>query len=221
MSSSAGQGAGASRITRDAYSWATACPPGSYPYITPCVLRILKRFQIRRVCDVGSGNGALAATLDEAGYHVVGVDPDEDGVALSTRQYPNISFYALAVEDDPSPMVQNEGSLFDAVVSTEVVEHLYSPHLLPIFARKLVPPGGLFIISTPYQGYLKNLLRSAANRWDAHLNPLWHHGHIKFWSRKTLTILLESNGFEVVEFHGAGNRPKWLWRWMILVARAR
>lgn len=164
----------------------------------------------------------MVAALHEAGYYVVGVDPDEDGVALSRERCPGINFYALSAEDDASLILEGEESVFDAVVSTEVVEHLYAPHLLPIFVRRLLPAGGYFVVSTPYHGYLKNLAVAVTNKWDAHLNPLWHTGHIKFWSRKTLTELLESNGFEVIEFHGvgAGYRPKWLWTWMILVARA-
>lgn len=75
------------------------------------------------------------------------------------------------------------------------------------------------MISTPYHGYLKNLALSAFNKWDKHHTPLWHGGHIKFWSRRTLTSLIEANGFRVTEFHGVGRAP-WLWKSMILVARA-
>lgn len=75
------------------------------------------------------------------------------------------------------------------------------------------------MISTPYHGYLKNLALSVFNKWDKHHTPLWHGGHVKFWSRKTLTQLLEANGFKVTEFHGAGRLP-WLWKSMILVAKA-
>ena len=105
------------------------------------------------------------------------------------------------------------------MVSTEVVEHLYRPRLLPAFARGLLEPGGYLVVSTPYHGYLKNLALSGSNGWDAHHTPLWDGGHIKFWSRATLTRLLEENGFEVVSFSGAGRLP-WLWKSMILVARA-
>jgi hypothetical protein len=88
-----------------------------------------------------------------------------------------------------------------------------------MFARKLLPVGGYLVISTPYHGYLKNIALSIFNKWDKHHTVLWHGGHIKFWSRKTLTQLLQDNGFEVVGFVGAGRFP-YLWKSMILVARA-
>ena len=75
------------------------------------------------------------------------------------------------------------------------------------------------MISTPYHGYLKNLALSILDKWDKHHTVLWHGGHIKFWSRKTLTLLLQENGFNVIAFHGIGRLP-YLLKSMILVARA-
>jgi hypothetical protein len=70
---------------------------------------------------------------------------------------------------------------------------------------------------TPYHGYLKNLALSVFDKWDFHHTPLWHGGHIKFWSKRTLTQLLTDSGFDVVEFHGVGRLP-YLWKSMVLVA---
>ena len=203
----------------ESYGWETAIGPESCGYITPEVLRILGTLKAKRVCDLGSGNGALVATMRQAGYYASGVEYDKEGIALSQKNYPGVNFYNLGVQDDPAQLISTEGQLFDAVVSTEVVEHLFSPHLLPIFARKLLSSGGYLVISTPYHGYLKNLALSILNKWDKHHTVLWHGGHIKFWSRKTLTQLLEQNGFKVVGFHGAGRFP-YLWKSMILVAKA-
>lgn len=203
----------------ETYGWESVAGPESCGYIAPEVLRILKSLGVKRVCDLGSGNGVLVAAVRQAGYYASGVEYDKEGVALSQKNYPGINFYNLGVQDDPAQMLASEGQPFDAVVSTEVIEHLFSPHLLPIFARQLVPKGGYLVISTPYHGYLKNLALSVFNKWDKHHTVLWHGGHIKFWSRNTLTQLLEGNGFKVVGFHGAGRFP-FLWKSMILVAQA-
>jgi hypothetical protein len=47
---------------------------------------------------------------------------------------------------------------------------------------------------------------------------LWHGGHIKFWSRATLSQLLRDNGFTVIDFSGVGRVP-YLWKSMVLVAQ--
>jgi 2-polyprenyl-3-methyl-5-hydroxy-6-metoxy-1,4-benzoquinol methylase len=202
------------------YGWASdAQPPGSCTYVMPRILEILKRFKARRVLDIGSGNGALCAELTTMNYDTVGIEYDAKGVAISRKVYPEIPFYCFGVQDDPAEFLANE-LLFDVVVSTEVIEHLFSPHFLPIYTHKCLKPGGYLVLTTPYHGYLKNLALSVFNKWDMHHNPLWHGGHVKFWSCKTLTNLLEINGFEVIEFSGVGRFP-YLWKSMVLVAKKR
>jgi len=78
--------------------------------------------------------------------------------------------------------------------------------------------GGEMIISTPYHGYLKNLALAITGKMDSHFTVLWDGGHIKFWSVKTLTKLLNEFGFEVVEFRGSGRLP-YLWKSMFVRAR--
>jgi len=146
---------------------------------------------------------------------VTGVDSSKTGIAAARNLLPSAKFYEMRVYDDTERLPDRD---FDAVVSTEVVEHLYSLQALPCFASSILRPSGLLIIFTPYHGFLKNLAVSLFNGWDAHHTPLWEGGHIKFWSRKTLTHLLEKNGFVVISFHGAGRLPL-LWKSMILVAR--
>ncbi len=60
------------------------------------------------------------------------------------------------------------------------------------------------IISTPFHGYFKNLLISILGKFDDHFNPLWEHGHIKFWSINTFMQLLSRNGFEIKEIYFSG-----------------
>lgn len=184
--------------------------------LTPEVLSLLRTIKADRVLDLGSGNGFLCSKLSAAGYNVVGVEVDEGGVKIAQATYPNIPFYQYSVEDDPSELMRTEEP-FDVVVSTEVIEHLFSPHLLPIYAARVLKPGGHLIVSTPYHGYLKNLVLSLTNTWDRHHTSLWHGGHIKFWSRTTLTLLLEQNGFNHINFRGVGRLP-YLWKSMVILA---
>jgi 2-polyprenyl-6-hydroxyphenyl methylase/3-demethylubiquinone-9 3-methyltransferase len=83
----------------------------------------------------------------------------------------------------------------------------------------LLEPGGLAIISTPYHGYIKNLIMALTGTLDRHFTSLWDHGHIKFWSKKTLSILLREAGFTHIEFLRVGRIPV-LAKSMIAVAKA-
>jgi 2-polyprenyl-3-methyl-5-hydroxy-6-metoxy-1,4-benzoquinol methylase len=199
------------------YGWASPHGPQSCGYISPAILALLRRLSAHRVLDLGAGNGALCAELSAAGFDVVGMECDARGVEIAQQACPSVRFYRLGVEDDPAGLTADERP-FDAVVSTEVIEHLYSPHLLPEFASRALVAGGHLIVTTPYHGYLKNLALALLDKWDSHHTPLWHGGHIKFFSRRTLTRLLEASGFRVVAFSGVGRLP-WLWKSMVVVAR--
>ncbi len=140
----------------------------------------------------------------------MGVDGDEGGVSVARGMFPSIRFDVSLFSDTPP-------GTFDMVCSTEVVEHLYAPHELARYCFDSLNPGGKLVISTPYHGYLKNLVLSLAGKWDSHFTAHWHGGHIKFWSRKTLSKLLADAGFEVARFRGTGRFP-FLWKSMVLVA---
>lgn len=189
--------------------------PHTADYLWEHIISLCAALHARRVVDIGCGNGALCRELSDHGYEVVGCEPKAEGLRLAQDAAPRLVFHELGVDDDPSP-IGNES--FDVAIATEVIEHLVKPRNLPHFARRLLHPGGHLIISTPYHGYLKNLILALTNRWDAHLNPFWDGGHIKFWSRKTLSQLLNETGFHIVRFIGAGRLP-FLWKSMIVVAQ--
>ncbi len=201
----------------EAYGWRSNANPESHGYINPVVLELLLKSRLSKLLDLGCGNGSLCKLLASHGFDVVGMEPDADGIRIAKQQLPLNSFWQLGVDGDSSLITASEG-LFDAVISTEVVEHLYAPHLLPRFAWQCLKPRGVLIVTTPFHGYLKNLALSLVGKWDHHHTALWHGGHIKFWSRKTLTKLLSDEGFVCEEFVGVGRLP-WLWKSMIIVAR--
>lgn len=199
------------------YGWTDAEPTPSHSYLEPLILRICERYGFKNILDLGCGNGALCRTLRDAGYELTGCDVDAAGIELARHAVEGVRFERVGMDDDPALLGQ---VTFDAVISTEVVEHLYAPRMLPRFAAKVVKPGGYLVVTTPYHGYLKNLVLSLLNKWDTHLNPMWDGGHIKLWSCKTLTKLLNENGFEVLEFGGVGRVP-YMWKSMAVVARLR
>jgi SAM-dependent methyltransferase len=162
------------------------------------------------VLDLGCGNGFLAGRLADLGCDVVGVDPDEKGIQIASTTYPKVRFIRA---DATSITVNDVGRTFDVVVSSEVIEHLFDPAAMVRAAHYLLTPVGLFVVSTPYHGYLKNLVLALANRWDSHHAG----GHVKFWSVTTLKQVLESNGFLVVSWTGTGRLP-FLWKSMVMCA---
>ena len=155
------------------------------------------------VFDLGCGNGAFARHLKDLGYPITGVDPSEDGIALAKKADPDLRlFHGNAYE----PLAEVYGK-FPVVVSLEVVEHVYYPRKFAKSVAELLEPGGKAIISTPYHSYLKNLALALSGKMDGHFTALWDHGHIKFWSVKTLTELFAEQGMTVEKVLRVGRIP--------------
>lgn len=94
------------------------------------------------------------------------------------------------------------------------------PRAFLLNCRALLNARGTLILSTPYHGYLKTLLLALTGKMDQHFTALWDHGHIKFWSRKSLCAVLSETGFEDIEFVGSGRLP-WLWKSVMVRAHAK
>lgn len=199
------------------YGWNSLEEPHSLSYTIDSLLSCLKINNSKRVLDIGCGNGSYCRRIKESGYDIVGVDYDNNAIELARSGSHDIRFYKYGVQDDPRELIETEG-FFDTVVSCDVIEHLYSPQLLCLFAKKVLQQNGNLIVATPYHGYLKNLALSVTNGWDRHHNSLWDGGHIKFWSFKSISRLLNENGFCVKGFTGVGRIP-YLWKGMVVTAR--
>jgi 2-polyprenyl-3-methyl-5-hydroxy-6-metoxy-1,4-benzoquinol methylase len=191
--------------------------PPHQPLYLNFVLRILRAQSINRVLDAGCGDGNFAVSLAAAGFQVFGIDSSQRLIAEAKARRANVLFICGTLYDELAAPFKIDA--FDAVVSVEVIEHLYDPDEFARRAFAALRPGGLLIVTTPYWGYLKNVLLAVTNRMDRALTALWPGGHIKHWSFRTLRILLERNGFEYVAFYGAGRRIPYCWMGMLMVVR--
>lgn len=166
------------------------------------------------ILEIGSGNGKLSGTLARSGHKVVGVESSLSGVEISRAAYPDAEYTHQSVYELSLP---GRERAFDLVLSVEVIEHLFLPKELLRAAARYLRPGGTLILTTPYHGYLKNLLLSVCGRWDRHWAVEWDGGHIKYFSVRSLSRLLESEGYRNTRFYFAGRMP-WLWKSMISVS---
>lgn len=185
-------------------------------YIIPPLLEMLSEVKKEtkekiRVLDLGCGNGSISNAIALQGYEVVGVEDSVSGFKIAQASFPNCQFIQANIFDLPYTQLEKS---FDIVFSSEVIEHLPYPRELLRGAKKCLKPDGTLILTTPYHGYLKNLIIAILGKMDAHFSPLWDGGHIKFFSVKTLTTLLESEGYTDIKFKFAGRYP-YLWKSML------
>jgi len=177
-----------------------AFTPHTSAYLWPVVTRLVGPTPVR-VVDVGCGTGAFTAHLASLGHDVVGIDSSPSGIEIAREAHPHLRFVQTSAEAAP------ELAPFDVATCLEVVEHCFLPRDFARGVRGLLKPGGRAIFTTPYHGYIKNLLIVAFGRFDAHVGALWDYGHIKFWSIRTLRTLLVESGFEPPQMIRVGRIP--------------
>ena len=101
----------------------------------------------KRVLDAGCGTGYGTAELNEAAASVVGADiaflEAWEAAGISGPRYCQASVEAMPFA----------ASSFDLVVAFEVIEHLRDWRALLREARRVLAPGGLFVVSTPNRVY--------------------------------------------------------------------
>jgi 2-polyprenyl-3-methyl-5-hydroxy-6-metoxy-1,4-benzoquinol methylase len=104
---------------------------------------------------------------------------------------------------------------FDAVFCAEVIEHLLDPETMVRECHRVLRPSGIFFVTTPYHGLIKNLVIAAA-AFERHFDPTG--AHIRFFTSRSLRDLLVRSGF-------VGERVSYLGRfwplWMDMVVYAR
>jgi len=188
----------------------------AHTYIQEPLLSMLDPRKNKCILDLGCGNGALVRILLLKGYNAYGTDASQQGISIAKKSDPH-HFALQDLSKDELP-IEFKDLPFDTIIATEVIEHLYDPRNFISFCKRILQRNavkGELILSTPYHGYLKNLTIGVTGAWDNHANPLWDGGHIKLWSRSTLTKLLQEHNFNVTDFKGCGRLP-YLWKSMLM-----
>lgn len=204
----------ATELEATSYSHPTDQPDHTSKYLWQPILEQLGKQSKRRVFELGCGNGAFARNLKKIGYEVAGVDVSQQGIEQAKKADPSMK---LEIGSAYEPLAKRFGT-FPIVISLEVISHIYAPRDFARTVSDLLEPEGMAIISTPYHGYLKNLLLAVTGKMDGHFNALWDHGTIKFWSIATLTTLFEEVGLEREQVLRVGRMPA-LAKSMVIVFR--
>lgn len=149
-----------------------------------------------KILDIGCREGFTVGRMIKSGHEVVGIDTNKHAISTAKENVKGANFAVCSVYEPEIEKIT--GKDFDCIISTEVIEHLFDPQKLFTQSSNLLKKDGFLILSTPYHGYLKNLLISLFNGWDKHFSVNVVGGHIKFFSARTLKLMAAEAGFVYV-----------------------
>ena len=173
-----------------------------------------------KVLDVGCGNGIISIQLGKLGFNVTGIDVSEKTIetARSHNPFSNVHFRVQSAEE-----LVASGEQFDAIVCSEVLEHLHHPGALLKTLHQSLKPDGILIVTVPNgfgpreafvtkpvlsmrksNGFLwkaiSTLKRIMGYRGTTVQSAADNLDHVQFFSMKDLHQLSRENNFRIVKF---------------------
>lgn len=171
-----------------------------------------------RVMDAPCGStGALALELQRAGFSVTGADVDAGAAGALGKSF---------VEVDLNTALPWAAETFDAVISTEGIEHLENAFLFLREMARVLKPAGTLVLTTPNITALRSRVRFLGSGFfgrdalplnESSRHPLHHIGLMTF---PELRYALQVSGLDFVKVRHTHIKPisflyafyaPWMW----------
>lgn len=142
--------------------------------------------------DIGSGSGKIVKLMNSLGFEAWGTDISDYGSSKGEESGLNI-----ITGDFKSVDIQK--NYFDYVYSNHAIEHMPEPHAVFEKVNKILKPGGIGYICVP------NANSITSNMFGRYWYLLGTPLHIINYTDKSMKIILEKHGLEVIKIRKVGD----------------
>lgn len=157
------------------------------------ILPFLKKYFTSKmsVLDIGCGTGTLSLYLASSGSHTLGIDISKKGIEACRKNAKNLQIENAVYQVMEFPNILPKRK-FDAVILSEVIEHLPDDNHALEAIYKLLKSDGVLLLSTPSLNaplYRLGLLKD----FDIEV------GHLRRYKMRNLIEKCKKHNFKVIE----------------------
>lgn len=134
-----------------------------------------------RILDVGCGNAWVAKAFADKHKAIFSMDVSLTNPTKALQKYPFAGHYALVGDVYALPFRENQ---FDAIIAAEVMEHTPDPKGFIKNLLRVLKPGGILLVTTPYNESIPHALCVHCNR----VTP--HNAHLHSFNEQNVGELL-------------------------------
>ncbi|XP_011648351.1 ubiquinone biosynthesis O-methyltransferase, mitochondrial-like [Pogonomyrmex barbatus] len=170
-----------------------------------------------KILDVGCGGGILTERLARIGAEVTGIDISAELINIAKEHVkldPNISGKVNYIKTTVEDYSQKQEGLYDAVVASEVLEHISNQELFLKECAKIIKPGGSIFITTENRTFASWLTLIVIGEYIVRLVPFGTHDWNKFIAPHEVQHILDNYGCKTKLIHGMKFNPllnQWFW----------
>ncbi|MDP2684041.1 MAG: class I SAM-dependent methyltransferase [bacterium] len=155
----------------------------------PIVKKILKKYPLGKVLDLGCGTGRYSLYLDSLGHSVTGIDISEDMIKLAREKSRKVQFIQGDIRNLPF-----EDNRFDIVVSGLAVHYVKNLEKTINEFSRVLRPGGQLVISSihPWMvalGAHAEFHDEKSGRGFIKDSIFWHSSYIDAFNKSSLQII--------------------------------
>lgn len=175
------------------------------PNIVKNARNILKKIkktkpEAGKLLDVGCAMGFFMEEAEKQGFETYGIEVSTYAASFSQKRFKDKIFIG-AIEEfsgKRDSLFKFKGVFFDVIILSDLIEHVKDPISVLKDLKKVLKKDGIIVLQTG----------DTDSTWAAITGKNWHFyappQHLYFFSKKTLTEILEKAGFKVFKIEKEG-----------------
>ena len=156
------------------------------------------------IMDIGCGDGSLLYQYRNRYSHLIGLEYSAERLRQAETNLAGLKFTAL--QGSAEDIVQIPDNSVDRIITADVIEHIPDVYAASLEMFRVLKPGGWLVINTPNIAFAKKRLLLAFGRFPSTSQSneglggdvLFDGGHLHYFTYRSLRLLLERAGFEMV-----------------------